>query len=282
MSMAPLLALPGRIKTVLDRLTATRAANLDDLDATISSRAPSSTAVSNATLTNARIINLDNLDAPISNLVAAKYQSQLITSSTTWVKPTTMIGDTILLTAIGGGGSGCLGGGAGSCFGGNGGESVQRMPVGGITTDQTVTIGAGGAALTAAVNANGNPGGNTVFGSLTFSGGGGGVFNNTYTSKVGGSFGGTYQTTLTLPGTSQGGVFGAGLAHLLGAVGGPGGGGLILDASGTRGGETTAPLSNRHVGGLGYGAGGGAATSNTYDSGAGAPGAVLVEWWEEL
>lgn len=39
MSMAPLLGVPGKLKTLIDRLTATRAANLDDLDTTVSSRA---------------------------------------------------------------------------------------------------------------------------------------------------------------------------------------------------------------------------------------------------
>lgn len=68
MSSAPLLGLPGRIKVLIDRLTASRASNLDNLNATVSSRAPASTAVSNATLTNPRIANLDNLNAPVQTI----------------------------------------------------------------------------------------------------------------------------------------------------------------------------------------------------------------------
>ena len=47
--------------------TAARAAKLDNLDATISSRAPASTALSNATWTDARAAKLDNLDATVSS-----------------------------------------------------------------------------------------------------------------------------------------------------------------------------------------------------------------------
>lgn len=44
-----LMGLPGKLKTVLDRLTSGRAANLDNLDAAISTRAAAATALSNAT-----------------------------------------------------------------------------------------------------------------------------------------------------------------------------------------------------------------------------------------
>lgn len=54
-----LLGVPSAVKTLLDRLTATRAANLDNLNATISSRAAASTAVSNADYTTARAAKLD-------------------------------------------------------------------------------------------------------------------------------------------------------------------------------------------------------------------------------
>lgn len=54
-----LAGVPGKLKTLLDRLTATRAANLDRLDETISSRAAASTALSNAVWTNTRAGRLD-------------------------------------------------------------------------------------------------------------------------------------------------------------------------------------------------------------------------------
>lgn len=60
--MELLAAVPGKLKALADRLTATRADNLDHLDADVSSRAPASTAVSNTVLTDARIGKLDNLD----------------------------------------------------------------------------------------------------------------------------------------------------------------------------------------------------------------------------
>lgn len=54
-----LAGVPGKLKTLLDRLTATRAANLDKLDADISTRAAASTALSNAVWTNTRAGRLD-------------------------------------------------------------------------------------------------------------------------------------------------------------------------------------------------------------------------------
>lgn len=56
-----LASVPGRCKTLLDRLTSARADKLDFLDGLISSRAPASTAVSNADLTPARAAKLSNL-----------------------------------------------------------------------------------------------------------------------------------------------------------------------------------------------------------------------------
>ena len=54
-----LAGVPGKLKTLIDRLTATRAANLDKLDATVSSRAAASTALSNAVWSDARAAKLD-------------------------------------------------------------------------------------------------------------------------------------------------------------------------------------------------------------------------------
>ena len=56
-----LLGLPYKIKVLLDRLTPDRAAKLDNVNDTITSRAPASSAVSNAVLTDARIALLDYL-----------------------------------------------------------------------------------------------------------------------------------------------------------------------------------------------------------------------------
>ncbi|MBT8143458.1 MAG: hypothetical protein KJO55_02090, partial [Gammaproteobacteria bacterium] len=68
MDMSMFLAgLPGQVKTLLDRLTSARATNLDNLNATVSSRAPSSTAVSNTDYTAARAAKLDSIDATVSS-----------------------------------------------------------------------------------------------------------------------------------------------------------------------------------------------------------------------
>lgn len=51
-TMIDFQGLGGKLKTLIDRLTATRAALLDNLDAAISTRAPAATALSNATWTS--------------------------------------------------------------------------------------------------------------------------------------------------------------------------------------------------------------------------------------
>lgn len=56
-----LAGLPGKLKVLVDRLTSTRAANLDNLNATVSSRAPASTALSNAVWSDARAAKLDSI-----------------------------------------------------------------------------------------------------------------------------------------------------------------------------------------------------------------------------
>ena len=104
--MSFLLGVPGRLKTLLDRLTSpragyldnlsaytttrgakldnlnatitsradatyytsTRAAKLDSIDATVSSRAPASTALSTSTWTSTRAAKLDNCDVAISSV----------------------------------------------------------------------------------------------------------------------------------------------------------------------------------------------------------------------
>lgn len=65
-----LLGVPGKLKTIIDHLNAnlspTRAGKIDNLDAAISTRAPSSTALSTANYTAARAGYLDNLAFGIS------------------------------------------------------------------------------------------------------------------------------------------------------------------------------------------------------------------------
>lgn len=56
-----LAGVPGKLKTLADRLTATRAANLDKLDANITTRAAAATALSNAVWSDARAGKLDSI-----------------------------------------------------------------------------------------------------------------------------------------------------------------------------------------------------------------------------
>lgn len=64
--MIELLAgVPGMLKSLRDRLTATRAANLDKVDVNTSSRAPASTALSNQVWTDARAAKLDLPSSPL-------------------------------------------------------------------------------------------------------------------------------------------------------------------------------------------------------------------------
>lgn len=56
-----LAGVPGRLKTLIDRLTATRASNLDNIDAAVTTRAPASTALSTSTWTGTRAGYLDTI-----------------------------------------------------------------------------------------------------------------------------------------------------------------------------------------------------------------------------
>lgn len=78
-----LAGVPGKLKTLLDRLTAARAGYLDRLDATISSRAAASTALSNATWTNTRAGKLDLIkQSPVDSPPAADGLSGAVLSYT--------------------------------------------------------------------------------------------------------------------------------------------------------------------------------------------------------
>jgi hypothetical protein len=100
MSLAALLGLPGKTKTLLDRLTSARASKIDNLDTTVSSRAPASTAVSSANLTTSRIGNLDRLDTTISSRASATALSTLSADLTSVNSNVLSINDGVLIPVM--------------------------------------------------------------------------------------------------------------------------------------------------------------------------------------
>ena len=92
MSMEFLMGVPGKLKKLLDRLTSTRAGYLDNLprlDTNIASRAPSSTALSNTTWTSARAAKIDNLDASVSSRLSSAVKQVIYGSNTITVPANT-------------------------------------------------------------------------------------------------------------------------------------------------------------------------------------------------
>lgn len=64
--IAALMGVPGKLKTLLDRLTSTRAGNLDNLDAAVTTRAAASTALSTSQWTNTLATDLGTISSGAS------------------------------------------------------------------------------------------------------------------------------------------------------------------------------------------------------------------------
>jgi len=201
---------------------------------------------------------------------------ELFTADGTWTKSADLKGGQAWITAIGGGSSGNT---SRWPIGGTSGAYIARFPVDiSGTSSETVTIGAGGAAVPDDNSeAAGNAGSVSSFGAIVSLAGGlapatDGTYTGTFTTQNPGA-GPSNSLRSPIPSTS-----GAPIASSL-RQNGDGGSGLLLDASGTKAGDVTGGLGG--VGGIGYGAGGGGGNSFR-GSGAGADGAILVEWLESV
>jgi hypothetical protein len=238
------------------------------------------TVAGNIDVTGNRIVNLA---APINSNDAAtkayvdaqvsgkRYRIQVFTSNGTWTRPSNV--DVVWVTMCGGGGGGGSGAGYGG-GGGGGGNCLIHYPVDvSSVSSVAVTVGSGGAGGT---NGNsGSNGGDSTFGSfLTAVGGGGGSSGANYNAAGGrgmgtGGNGGNGSMNANGSNSLVGGVGGVGIA------GGGGGGGY----GGSKGGDGGANYNNGGNG-IGYGSGGGGGGGGYTDGGNGAPGIVIVEWFE--
>lgn len=221
-------------------------------------------------------------------------ERQVFTGSGTWTKPGSGTIAVIELWGAGGGGSSNNGGSYRASGGGGGGYNRRTILLSSLGATETVTIGAGGAAVNP--SANGNAGGNSTFGSfLTAYGGGGGSSSGT-TDQAGAGGGGQFSagangnTSATLggrPTTQSGGsaVAGVGGDGDWGGGGGGGAGAASQSAGGHSiwggggGGSTGGSSVNGGAGGAagsnGTAPGGGGGGSNG-TSGAGAAGQCIV------
>lgn len=237
----------GKLKKLLDRLSAARALLLDNLDVAISTRAAASSALLRTTWTNDRATKLDNLDALVSSVKPLVPKFQLFTSDGTWTRPAGV--DNVFVTAIGGGQGGNRQSTTSTTTGGSSGESGYRVPFA-VAGNITVQRGDGGARRTGS-NGVGTAGQDSLFGSLTFRGG-----DSASSIGVLGAEdnAGKHTGTPSSP-YSQGAKYTDASST---AIGGPG---LVYN-------------------GVEYGNGGRGDTLSDANSTDGANGFVLVEWWE--
>lgn len=227
----------------------------------------------------------------------------------TWTKPTS--GSVAYIQCWGAGGSGGRDSGNQAGGGGGGAYSAVFLPLSGLASSVTVTIGAGGASQGS--NVGGSAGGNSSFGSYLVAYGGVGGFIGTSAVFGGGGGGQGSAPSLNVGGTDLAGqatvATGAGgngnsttTAGSAGDQGGGGGGGAATGTTGTGdggpsiygagGGGGSSPGGHQGVGGTSAyggnggnhqasgaqpGGGGGGATSGS--SGAGGNGKCIVTTW---
>jgi hypothetical protein len=166
MSTAPLLGIPGLVRKVLNYLenNGTQINNLDRLDATVSSRAPASTALNTSVWTGTKA---GYVDASINGTRPVILKTQRFTSNGTWTVPTGILGRQVFLTGVGSGAGGGRGIDYHASSAGGAGMGCVSMPVTlapGVTS-VTITVGQGGAGG-ASDGANGGQGSSTYFGTM--------------------------------------------------------------------------------------------------------------------
>ncbi|WP_320054317.1 GEVED domain-containing protein [uncultured Acetobacteroides sp.] len=184
-------------------------------------------------------------------------QSQIFTTSGTFVVPAGATSITVECWGAGGAGGGSTGSGSGGSGGGGGGYAKKILAV---TPNQSIDfiVGTGGIGVN---GGNGNPGSSSSFLSLIANGGGGGKTNKQAAGSGGNATGGTTNTTggNGIVGTATGGAGGAG------ANGGAGGAG----ATNNDGGNGNSP---------GGGGGGGEKGGGNKAGGNGGDGQIIVTW----
>jgi hypothetical protein len=190
-----LLGLPGKVKTLVERLTAVRAANLDNIDAA----------------------TMANLDAAVSSAGKVR-KTQVFTTSGTWTRPAGVDSVHVFLVGAGGGGGGVSTAETDRVGGGGGGGQVVERDLS-VAGNLTVTIGAGGAGGATTDLYFPNRGSNGGDSTLT-----GGASLTAYGGSGGGGGGSSSYYRPGLPGNGNTGGAGNSISNCIGGSGGGAGG----------------------------------------------------------
>lgn len=240
---------------------------------------------SNFTGANGNVINLlfNGTSWLLVKTILSNVQTFL--SSGTWTKPSFGIMATIQLWGAGGSGGRSSSGNAGG--GGGGGAYAEiTVPLSTLGATETVTLGAGGTAVSVD-NTDGNQGGDSTFSSILTAYGGGGGSGDLVTTGAGGGGGGTTSagaSTINATGGAGGNPLGgaggigagnSGTESLFGGGGGGGGGttagdgGASLYGGGGGGGADDNSANSKAGGSSKYGGGGGGGGADTAQGGDG-------------
>jgi hypothetical protein len=172
-----------------------------------------------------------------------------------WTSGVSAVSASYLVVAGGGGGGHTFGGGGGA------GGLLSGTTVLTPTLSYTITVGAGGTAVT---SSRGNNGSDSVFNSITATGGGGGGDSTSTTGKSGGSGGGgAYYLGAGGSGTVGQGNNGGANATTNGVGGGGGGAGAVGATASSSSGAGGIGLTSSITGTSTYYAGGGGGSGNT-------------------